>query len=362
MDAEAYTALPHVTSFGGVSNLTRYYGGRRRQIEDELATIDSYTRYRRVARPKFNHVYVNFRREIIEIDLMDMSQLASRNRGVRYYLIAIDDFTKHVWFRALRKKTAGACADAMREIMHDMADSHKIRRMVMDDGNEWRGDFARLLNEKGIEKVVARRHATVVERVQRTLKGLLARHLGEWETADHVTAFPLVVHAYNNRYHRTIRMSPVAAERPENALAVREAFQLFWQEHEGRRKLKPRFAVGDLVRVQLARNTWQRSFQPTFGPEIFMVSRVFRKMPEPMYHVSPLGGGGPLRDRKYATELQKVDLRSFKIETVHWRDRRERDGRREVRVTWQGLPPAFDSFVPEASLTRYRRTAGRPWR
>lgn len=363
----SYSTIGHPSAFSGVTNAKRYYTETpRSQIEHALTQSDAYTRTREVKPPDYNFTYVNRLREIVEIDLMDVSQLKTRNRGIAYYLVAIDVFSKKAFVAGMKTKTAAAAREAFEMILGDMSMSDQIDRIHCDDGSEWKGVFEDLLRERGIEKKVAGRHASTIERWQRTCKSLLSRYMTEYETVYHVDVMDRVLDTYNNRFHRSIQTSPNLADMPENSNAVRYAVAVSRRDKESRQfKKKPKFAEGDLVRVQLSSNTWQRSFQPTFGVDVFRVTRVHTSLPEPMYSVKKLGSDQREEyRRRYSTELQRVNLRTFKIAKVHWRRKRTNPatGKEEVFVDFQGLPKEEGgAYVERDSLGERRRAAARLW-
>lgn len=369
MDLEAYRTLSHPAAFSGVGGASRYFeGASEKSVRDSLTRSDAYTRTREVKPPDYNYTFVNNLRELLEVDLMDMTQLSSRNRGIAYYLVVIDVFSKRVFIAGMKRKTAAAAREAFETILSEMPMSDRIARVHLDDGNEWKGPFAQLLRERGIEKKVASRHASTVERVQRSLKSLIARYMTEYETVNHTDVIGRVLDTYNNRFHRTIQTSPMLADLPENVAGVRYAVEVGRRDKLDRQYRKePKFAVGDIVRVQLSRNTWQRSFQPTFGTRFYKVARVHRSLPEPMYTVQKVGPNEREESRRrYATELQKVNLDAFKISKVHWRKKRRHPntGREQVLVNWQGLPEeeAYASYVDVDSIAGRVRAYGRLWR
>ena len=60
---------------------------------------------------------------------------------------------------------------------------------------------------------------------------------------------------YLNRKHRTIKMTPLEAEKDENEPIVR---QTYWKRYvkAGKKKRKPKFGVGDNVRIFKERGTF----------------------------------------------------------------------------------------------------------
>lgn len=201
-----YTRLGHPAAYSGVSNLKRYYPHLSvAEIRDALRHSDSYTRTREVKPPRtYNRYYMNFPREQVQVDLLELRRLSGRNRGISYWLVALDIFSKKAWMEGIKYKTAAATAAAMRRIMDRMGGPTPIRAIVADDGKEWKGAFGRLLRDKNIAFWHPRLHAVFVERFNRTIKTILARYMAQNETLSYAVAVPRALETYNNRYHRYV--------------------------------------------------------------------------------------------------------------------------------------------------------------
>ena len=61
-----------------------------------------------------------------------------------------------------------------------------------------------------------------------------------------------LVKDYNNSYHRTIKMKPIDASKKSNENIVRKNYNFKITDK------KPKFSIGDKVRVSLLKNTLKR--------------------------------------------------------------------------------------------------------
>ena len=160
-------------------------------------------------------------------------------------------------------------------------------------------------------------------------------------------------------------MSPAQAIRPENTIHVRNAHNEEWRKREKNfTNSKPRFRVGDLVRIYLMPHRFTRSFHQRFSTQIYRVVNIHTHLPSTMYDVATLDGQ-LIGERKYANELQRVsnNLDSFKIEKVYYHTRRvnPQTGEQEVKVKFAELPESFSRFIPQHRIANFRRQRRRPW-
>ena len=218
---------------------------------------------------------------------------------------------------------------------------------IKSAGPEFRGiTFARLMRKYGIEHNFPILHAPHIERVQRTLQGILTKHLTHTESRRYIHILPLLVQTYNRRWHRMIDMQPFRAERPDNSIWVRLAMSKYY-EKAFRSRVKAKFSEGQFVRVAVSKKGFHRSYDETFGPNIYIVHAVQQHMPRPMYKLR-LPTGVVMDDLYYNEELQLVDMDTFKVLRVI--GRRTRKGVREVQVLWHGWPESMPDWIPEADL------------
>lgn len=364
MNRQSYHSLPHPTSFAGRTKLLEYYNGTTsaKNIEKQLQSSNTYTQMRQAKRPRiYNPSYTSTYGDHIEIDLFQINTLKQFNRGISFYLICIDAFSRYAWARPLKKKTALACQRAFKSIIDEMP--FKVTRIVCDDGAEFKGAFKEYLDEEDIEKTLARKHAAYVERLIGTLKGILSKAMKERESVRHYDIFDDVIASYNNRIHRIIQMRPSQAIDPENADRIRYEHAMHWQKREAKfRSREPKFQVGDLVRPQKKRHTWARSFHQVFETQIFRIKEVFNHMPIVMYGIETLDGDR-VRQRKYASELQKVEnLDNLRIEKIFRNKKRTHPdtGELTVLVKYAELPSSYNDYVPVNSLPN-RKRKGRQW-
>ena len=78
-----------------------------------------------------------------QMDLLDMEKYSKHNKGYKWILIVIDIFTRQVYAKAMKNKTAEETKKALSEIIKD---APKIPVVIQsDDGSEFKGAVAKLL-------------------------------------------------------------------------------------------------------------------------------------------------------------------------------------------------------------------------
>jgi len=230
-----------------------------------------------------------------------------------------------------------------------------------DKGKEfYNSHFEALLANRSIHHYTTGSYkAWLVERFHRSLRELLGRYMTEHETDRYVDVLQPIVQVYNRRYHTALRMSPDEAERKENHFKV---YTLRLVEKPSDVKfLKPRFKVGDTVRVSVVRlreathlfrkTSWQSNFSEAY----FVVRSVITNAgPRPMFTLND-ARGRPFPGRFYDEELTHYNYSGLsKIEKV-LRTRVVKRGRQSIKellVHWLGDPKGVNEWIKEKDVVR----------
>lgn len=312
-----YNAPGRREAFSGITNLRRYTGRSEKALRDALEESETYTRYREPKRPRvYNPYFVWEPRKLFQIDLIDFSSdkpLVHRNRGYKYILCVIDSFTRFAWLKPMKKKRWQDTLDAYTSLSPQFG--RQPQRVLCDKGGEFSGGFAEGLRNQGSTLIVVDRKAGTVERFQRSLQSLIYKQMAESGEKRFVDVLGDILSTYNRRYHRTIKMSPTAAEQAHNLAEVRDNVEEYYQTALDKRK-KPRYQIGDKVRrLVRMRSNFPRGYKQRFTDEIFRIARINERLPRPMYSLTrldDLDGDRPLKNTYYAEQLQRVKGKIFK--------------------------------------------------
>ena len=168
--------------------------------------------------------------------------------------------------------------------------------------------------------------AVVIERFNRTLKSCMWRHFTAQSKHVYIDALPKLLSQYNNTVHRSIGMTPTEASQ-----SAREPFVQRPSVHVAPR---PKFKIGDQVRVTVNKRHFEKGYTPNWIEEVFVVHDVQRTTPV------------TYRVRDLMDEPKKTTLTKFRIDKVL----RKRRG--QALVKWKGYPDKFNSWVPVHDLEK----------
>lgn len=348
---EQYVQPPHSTAFSGISNITKFHNIKERQARAALSEINSYTLHREYKKPKKrNPYYIYFKRQQIQLDLIDMRQLARFNHNVNFLAVAIDCFSRKVWVEPLITKSAKEMLLKLKEMIHAMGE--KPKSIFADKGTEFKNNLVRKYLQQNNIKLMhpaSEIKAGIVERCNRSLQRLIYSYMTENETRMYIDVLPLLIDTYNNREHSSINMSPNDADQSNNAdKVVSKLRQHYFSLVPTKKVIK--FAIGDIVRIKIHHgNRFARGYEEQFSRELFKVVDISTRMAIPMYFLQSMDTGENITGGTYSNELSLVSTDVFKVEKVL--KTRMKHGVKELYVKWLNFSEAHCSWIKESDVT-----------
>ena len=151
--------------------------------------------------------------DIWSLDILDLKDYGSENnRGYRYVLVIIDNFSKYGWTVPLKTKNAQTIIDSFENIL--IKSKRKPNLIESDRGKEFYNNiFQDFLNKNNI-KLYSRNSsygAVFAERFNRTIRDLLEKIVFEQGDANWIDILPTITKQFNNRIHSSTKLSPKAA-------------------------------------------------------------------------------------------------------------------------------------------------------
>ena len=282
---------------------------------------------------KKRRVLVNGIHKIWAADLVDMQAFSKFNSGVKYLLAVIDVFSKDGWLIPLKDKTGKSVALALKTIFKE----RKPEKMWVDKGKEYYNkdvkDLIELYSTENEEK------SSVVERWIRTMKEKMWKYFLANSSNVYMNVISDLVREYNNTRHSSIKMTPMKASKKENKLRV---WRNLYPEHLEIHDIKPKFSIGDKVRISKKKKTFEKGYTTRWTEEIFTIVEV--KLTSPVtYKIADLNGE-EIKGTFYEPELQKTSQELFRIEKVIKR------GKKKSLVKWKGYSDDFNSWIDNKDI------------
>ena len=184
-----------------------------------------------------NETDVYYSDDIWSLDILDLKDYGpENNRGYRYVLVIIDNFSKFGSTTPIKNKNAQTIKDSFENIL--LGSKRKPDLIESDRGKEFYNNiFQDFLNKNNI-KLYSRNTsygAVFAERFNRTIRDLLKKIVFEQGDAKRIEMLLTITKQYNNRVHSSIKLSPIQASLKKNEGYVYKNLL------DKRKKIKPKF-------------------------------------------------------------------------------------------------------------------------
>ena len=195
--------------------------------------------------------------DIWSLDILDLKNYGlENNRGYRYVLVIIDNFSNFGWTKLIKNKNAQTIKDSFEIIL--ISSERKPNVIESDRGKKFYNNlFQDFLNKNNI-KIFSRNSsygAVFAERFNRTIRDLLKKIVFEQNYAKWVDVLPKTTQKYNNRIHSSNKLTPIQASSKKN-----EGF-VYKKLLGKRKKITPKFQINDLVRTADLEKFFQKEIQ-----------------------------------------------------------------------------------------------------
>ena len=244
-----------------------------------------------------NHIY-----HIWGIDLITMIKYSKQNNNYRYILTVIDFFSKHSWCYPLKNINSNEIINSFKDIFKKSKISPNF--IQSDEGNEFTNKLVQTFfndnNMKWYHTYNRDIKCSICERFNRTILNKIYKNFTLNNTTIWVKDLNKLVKEYNNSHHRTIKMKPVDASKKSNENIARKNYNFEITDK------KPKFSIGDKVRVSLLKNTFEKGYTSNWSEQIYVIDDI--KTSNVYYYLKDLNGE-KLHGTFYQEELLKTNMK-----------------------------------------------------
>jgi hypothetical protein len=197
--------------------------------------------------------------ELWAIDLIDMNPYVAQNNGFRYILTCIDYFSRYVFARPLKNKTAIDVADSMADIFNE---AHAYpNRLQSDNGGEFSGQLDELCKEHDIKHIRTTSYTPqsngMIEGFNRIVRDILREIFVRNNNLKWVPYLQTVCDNRNTTFVSTIKARPIDLYKPNlgtrfKTMQNKRVVNLVKKniENEVKKNKSEELKVGDYVRIQ----------------------------------------------------------------------------------------------------------------
>ena len=346
---KTYFNPKNIAGFSGKGKLLKVLNGKvsPKKVNQWLEGTETYTLHK-PARKNFSRrkYIVGGINSLLQADLSDLPSLSKYNDGFRYVLFIIDVFSKRLFAKPLKTKSAVEVSQAVKNFL-DSAQPPVIS-IQTDLGKEFmNSNFKSIMKEFGINHYTSKNQqikASHVERVQRTIKDRVFRYFTHNNTQRYIDVLSDIVDSYNNTPHQSHGVSPNSVNHDNQE----EIWQKMYNPDIPATSTAFKYSVGDVVRISKHSTIFKKGYLPSWTEEVFTIVKRHRTNP-PVYTLQD-GNDEELDGTFYEPELQRVNVKdnTFRVEAIL--GHRKINGRTQYLVKWFGYPDSFNSYVNKSDM------------
>jgi hypothetical protein len=275
-------------------------------------------------------------------DLVDMREWKNDNKGYTFLLTIIDVLSKYAWAIPLKDKKGETVKEALADVIEDS--ERKPDHLWVDEGAEFYNKIMKsYLNKNNINmySTYSENKSAVVERFNRTLKTNMWKKFTANNTRKWIDMLPELIKKYNSSVHSSIKMSP-------NKAMENEQLILDNQNKNTSLAKKPKFKVGDTVRISRVKGLFEKGYLPNWSEQVYKIVKV--KQTTPITYVISDLKDVVIKGSFYEQELQKTNQQVFRIEKVL--KKKTVKGKQYGLVKWIGYNNDFNEWLPLAQIAQ----------
>ena len=208
--------------------------------------------------------------DIWSLDILDLENYGpENNRGYRYVLVVIDNFSKFGWTIPIKNKKAITIKDSFENIL--ISSKRRPNLMESDRGKEfYNNSFQDFLNKNNIKHYSRNSSygAVFAERFNRTIRDLLKKPVFEKGDNNWIDVLTTITKQYNTRIHSSTKLTPTQASLKKNEGYVYKNFL------DERKKIKPKFQINDLVRTADLKKTFSKSDMTNWSYNLYKLTEI----------------------------------------------------------------------------------------
>ena len=267
-----------------------------------------------------------------QIDLVDMSKPSKHNNGFKFIMVVIDILSNYAWLESPRFKHDVATKKTLEHIFSETTRRPKV--IQMDKGTEFFNVLVKTYlgnNNIKLFAILNELKAQIIERLNRTIKGIMLRYFTKKNTRRYINIFQEIASKYNASYHRSIKMAPKDFNKDKETQVW---INLYEKRISHKRRKKSKFSVGDFIRLSIEKAPFIKTHQKIWTEEVFIIDAIIYGNPT-TYKMKDQDNE-PIKGILYKQELLlTVEPKTYHIEKVI-RKKKERDCLL-LYVKWKGL-------------------------
>lgn len=238
--------------------------------------------------------------DLHQMDLMDVSNIARFNGGVRFLLVSIDCFSRFVFCRPVKRKLGEHVAKALDSIYQ--TEGRIPENCQFDQGTEFLNVHVRtVLKQYNVHWywVNSPLKSALIERFIRSFRSIMGKALYNRPTPRYLDILPDLLAIYNRRIHRSLGIAPISVNKSNERYLWDKQYK-----NQFPKTVNFTFSIGDSVKIVRKKKFFEKEWTPSWTKETYFI--VFRQNTKPATYKLQDHAGNIIPRIFYAPELQLI--------------------------------------------------------
>ena len=249
-------------------------GISREQVKQFISKRYSAQLHKQLPRVKYYFPITGHEGDI-QIDLMDVSNVSTMNKNIKFILVATDVFTRKGYVIPIKNKVKKSIIDSFTKLLKQV----KPNKITCDNGSEFTSkEFIKLCkdNEIIINYVDINNHYIphtgnrlgIVDRYIQKLRNKIHIYCDEYDTNKYIDVLEKLVNNINNDYNSGIKGVP-------NEVNPLQIEQIMTEKLiDAVTHQRKQFKVGDNVRCVVNKNVFEKGSVPKWSKKVHVIKDV----------------------------------------------------------------------------------------
>lgn len=223
---------------------------------------------------------------------------------------------------------------------------NRPQKIEIDLGKEfWNQKTLGVLDKFGIQyfTVYSDKKGAIIERYNRTQKTKLFRSFTQNGNHKWVSILSKLTDGYNRSVHSSTKFAPVNVNKSNEHIVRNNLYP-----RVNKTKFKPKFKVGNEVRLVKKENIFAKGYTANFTDEIFYISKV--KNTQPTTYAVKTFDGEVIQGSFYENELLLVNKSNHIYPIDKILKKRRTPAGVQLLVSWRGYSSSANSWIPESEI------------
>ena len=267
-----YSSNSQFTSIKALHDAVKNKGITINDVKEFINKQESHQIFKKPTRIRhYFPIVAKYKFEILQIDLIDMSNLSRANHGYKYLITAVDVFSRYAFIIPIKNKEANTIIDAIKYFIEKTSP----RIVSTDLGSEFISDaFRKLMSRQGTDinyvDVGDHKKLGIVDRFVRTLRQKINMYMEQHNTSNYIDVLNNIVYNYNHAYHTGIKKIPSEVKEQDE-----DIIKLTNQKYNKAKQEETKFYKNDKVRYIINLKAFEKRSLPHWSKTIHSVIEEF---------------------------------------------------------------------------------------